>query len=146
MNRMLALLPDDYKPNFILHGLYLRCLPIQVRSHLLQEKISNPRALALKADKLFQSRISSPVNLLAEQFKEAQVSAVATKTRPFPASRRSQTPASSPRSSVPPGSCWYHRNMVTKLSIAGNPVQNRKTSSPAGGTPFPTCQFLRRTP
>ena len=71
MNRMLALLPDDYKPDFILHGLFLRRLPIEVCSHLLQEKISDPRALALKADKLFQSRVSSPVNLLAEQFQEA---------------------------------------------------------------------------
>ena len=71
MNRMLALLPDDYKPDFILRGLFLRRRPIEVRSHLLQEKILNPHALALKADKLFQSRVSSPVNLLAEQFKEA---------------------------------------------------------------------------
>ena len=71
MNRMLALLPDNYKPNFILRGLFLRRLPIEVRSHLLQKKISDPRALALKADEPFQSRVSSPVNLLAEQFKEA---------------------------------------------------------------------------
>ena len=47
MNRMLALLPDDYKPDFSLRGLFLRRLPIEVRSHLLQEKISDPRALAL---------------------------------------------------------------------------------------------------
>ena len=87
MNRMLALLPDDYKPDFILRGLFLRCLPIEVRSHLLQEKISDPRALALKADELFQSRVSSPVNLLAEQCEEARVSAVATKSRPSPAAR-----------------------------------------------------------
>ena len=66
MNRMLALLPDDYKPDFIPGGLFLRCLPIKVRSHLLQEKISDPNTLALKADKLFQSRVSSPVNMLAE--------------------------------------------------------------------------------
>ena len=30
MNRMLALLPDDYKPNFILRGLFLQRLPIDV--------------------------------------------------------------------------------------------------------------------
>ena len=47
MNRMLGLLLDDYKPDFILRGLFLRRLPILVRSHLLQEKISEPRALAL---------------------------------------------------------------------------------------------------
>ena len=65
------LLQDDYKPDFILRGLFLRRLHIEVRSHLLQEKILDPRALALKADELFQSRVSSPVNLLAEQFEEA---------------------------------------------------------------------------
>ena len=70
MNRMLALLLDDYKPDFILHGLFLRCLPIEVCSHLSQEKISDPRALALEADELFQSRISSPVNLLAGQLED----------------------------------------------------------------------------
>ena len=36
MNRILTLLPDNYKPNFILRGLILHCLPIEVRSHLLQ--------------------------------------------------------------------------------------------------------------
>ena len=30
MNRMLALLPDNYKPDFILRGLFLRRLPIKV--------------------------------------------------------------------------------------------------------------------
>ena len=54
MNRMLALLPDDYKPDLILRGLFLRRLPIKVRSHLLQEKILDPRALALKADEQFK--------------------------------------------------------------------------------------------
>ena len=106
----------------------------------------DPRALALKADKLFQSRVSSPVNLLAEQFEEAPVSAVATKTRPSPASRRSPTPAPSLRSPVSPDLVGIIRNMVTKLSIVGNPVRNQKTSSRAGGTSFPTCRFLQPTP
>ena len=44
MNRMLALLPGDYKPDFILRGLFLRRLPIDVRSHLLREKVDDPRA------------------------------------------------------------------------------------------------------
>ena len=58
MNRMLVLLPDDYKPDFILGGLFLRCLP-KVLAHLLQEKISDPCALALKGDKLFQDLFSN---------------------------------------------------------------------------------------
>ena len=42
MNRMLALLTGDYKPDFILRGLFLQCLPINVHSHLLHEKVSDP--------------------------------------------------------------------------------------------------------
>ena len=67
MNRMLTLLPDDYKPDFILRGLFLLRLPIDVRSHLLRKKVSDPQALVLKADKLYQSRVStSSVNLLSD--------------------------------------------------------------------------------
>ena len=63
----LALLPDNYKPDFILRGLFLRRLPIDVFSHLLSEKVSDSRALALKADELYQSRVSpSSVNLLSD--------------------------------------------------------------------------------
>ena len=47
MNRMFALLPDDYKQDFILRGLFFRRLSIYVRSHLLCKKVFNPRALAL---------------------------------------------------------------------------------------------------
>ena len=72
MNRMLDLLLDDYKPNFILRGLFLQGLPIDVRSHLLREKVTDPRALALKADKLYQSRVSpSSVNLLANDLGDS---------------------------------------------------------------------------
>ena len=63
MNQMLALLPNNYKPDFILRGLFLHRLLSDVCSHLLQENVSDPHALALKADKLFQSRVSSQVNL-----------------------------------------------------------------------------------
>ena len=52
MNRMLALLPEDYKPGFILRGLFLRRLFADVQAHLLQEDISDPRAFSLKADEL----------------------------------------------------------------------------------------------
>ena len=72
MNRMLALLPDDYKPDFILRGLFLWRLPINVHSHLLREKVSDPCSLALKANKLYQSRISlSLMDLLSEERNES---------------------------------------------------------------------------
>ena len=84
---MLALLPDDYKPDFILRGLFLRRLLIDVRSHLLREKLSNPRALALKANELYQSRVlSSLLNLLSE---DLQVNLVSSRTPRSPVSVKS---------------------------------------------------------
>ena len=139
MNRMLAILPDDYKPDFILRGLFLQRLPIDVHSHLLPEKVTDPQALALKADKLYQSRISSSwVNLLSEIFdKSLQVNTVSSRARPpkTPLSRRSQTPAPTSRPSTPSGACWIHKKHGDKA------VTCRKPSSPAGGTPHPTCWF-----
>ena len=107
--------------SFILCGLFLHPLPIQVRSHLLQEKISDPPTLALKADELFQSRISSSVNLLAGQLEDVQVNAVATRTRPSPSSKRSPTPALSSRSPSSPGSCWYHKKHGDKAQNCWKP-------------------------
>ena len=147
MNRMLALLPDDYKPDFILRGLFLRRLPIDVRSHLLREKVDDPRALALKADKLYQSRVSpSAMNLLSDDFGDAlQVNLVSSRakvpSRPgtpkisnsvkIPPSRRSQTrtrspsrsptPAPSSRSPTLPGFCWFHKKHGVKATNCRTP-------------------------
>ena len=113
MNRMLAFLPDDYKLDFIFRGLFLSHLPINVCSHLLCEKVSDPRALAQKAKELYQSQISSSlVNLLSEMLDESlQVNRVSSRTRPpiIPLSRRSPTPAPTSRPSTPPGACWFHK-------------------------------------
>ena len=112
---MLALLPDEYKPDFILRGLFLRHLPYDVHSHLLQEKVSDLRALALKANEFFQSKTLSPVNLLLDlQDDSVQVNAaVSTRTCPtFPRqvpSQHSATPALSTLSPSSPVPCWYHK-------------------------------------
>ena len=83
MNRMLDLLPDDFKLDFILRGLFLRCIPIDVWSHLLCKKVLDPRALALKADELYQSRVSpSSVNLLSHNHRDPlQVNLVSSHAR-----------------------------------------------------------------
>ena len=119
MNRMLALLSDDFNPDFILRGLFLVHIPIDVLSHLLCKKVSDPRALALKADELYQSRVSpSSVNLLSEDFcKSLQVNLVSSLARPLktplsakiPFSKRSPTPALTSRSLTPPGACCFHK-------------------------------------
>ena len=137
MNRMLALLPDDYKPDFILRGLFLRRLPIDVRSHLLRKKVSDPQALALKADELYQSRVSpSAVNLLANDFGESlQVNLVSSHARvpsrprtpkipnsvKIPPFKRSPTPAPTSRSPTASGLCWFHKKHGDKAcSFSGN--------------------------
>ena len=61
-----------------------------------------------------------PVNLLAEQFEEARVSAVATKTQPSPTSKRSLTPAPSSHSSSQ-GPCWYHKKHGNKAQHCQKP-------------------------
>ena len=111
MNRMLALLPDDYKPDFILRGVFLWRLPIDVRSHLLCKKVSDPQALALKDEELYQSQISSSsVNLLSKILDESlQVNTVSSCACPpkTPLLRQSPTPAPTSRSLMPPGACWF---------------------------------------
>ena len=136
MNRMLALLPDDYKPDFILQGLFLRHLPIDVRLHLLREKVSDPRALAFKADELYQSRVSpSSLNLLSEDLQVNLVSSCAPrelrseshgKVRISPSlSKRSPTPAPTPaptsRSPTLSSLCWFHKKHGEKANHCREP-------------------------
>ena len=104
MNRMLALLPEDYKPGFILRGLFLRRLPADVRAHLQQEDISDPRALSVKADELYHSHVSSSVNILsAEETLDPQI--VNTVRGPSSASRGRHSSFSSTSSSATTSRC-----------------------------------------
>ena len=109
-------------------------------SHLLREKVSNPRALALKADELYQSRVSySMLNLLSEDLQGNLVSSRTPRSpismKSPPLSKRSPTPAPTSRSPTPSGLCWYHKKPTT----VGNLVPFGETSSPAGGYSHPTC-------
>ena len=125
MNRMLALLPEDYKVGFIFRGLFLRRLPSDIRTHLLQDDISDPRALALKADELFQSFGSRPVSSLFPQDSDVslelfpgEVNALRRQKKSSVSGSRSssgskQIPSSSRSNSRRPAQtsslCWYHR-------------------------------------
>ena len=67
MNWMLALYPEDVKPDFVFRGLFLRRLPIEMRAHLLRESIDDLIEMALKADELHQNRVlSAAANILAD--------------------------------------------------------------------------------
>ena len=110
-----ALLPEDYKPSFIIPGLFLHRLSADVRSYLLQEDISDPPALSLKSGELYQSHGSSLVNILStkESFDSQSINTVrgpssASRTHCFSiASISSSTARRLPASS---SLCWYHRS------------------------------------
>ena len=115
MNKMLALLQEDFKPGFIFRGLFLRRLPAEVRAHLLQEDIADPRALGLKAEELYHSLVSSSVNVLSsEETLEPQiVNAVRGSSSASRGHRSSvsSTSSSATASRSPAASlCWYHRS------------------------------------
>ena len=100
MNRMLALLPDDYKPEFI------RCA-------LTSSPLESLGPSSFGSESRWIPLISSSsVNLLSEVLDESlQVNTVLYRTRPpkAPSSRRSSTPAPSSRSPTPPGAYWFHK-------------------------------------
>ena len=111
MSSMLALLPIGHKPCFFLWGAFLKRLPANVRAHLLRDDFSDPISLALKADKYYQSRVSSNPVYSVSSAPEDSINAVrsSASTRP----RHSATPHASSRQdsrSQSPNMCYYHRS------------------------------------
>ncbi len=113
MSNMLALLPVDHKPCFFLRGAFLKRLPADVRAHLLRDDFSDPISLALKADEIYKSRVSSsPVYVVSQEDSVNAVSSSAT-NRP----RRSATPhagRNQENRSLSPSMCYYHSSWGSK--------------------------------
>ena len=62
MNSMLFLLPDGHKPGFLFKFLFLKRLPTDIRSHLVNVKIDELWDLAVLADQLWSAtQVSPPV-------------------------------------------------------------------------------------
>ena len=114
MSNMLALLPLSHKPCFFLRGAFLKRLPADVRAHLLRDDFSDPIALALKADEIYQSRVSSSTVYSMSSTQEDVVNVV--RSPPTNRPRRSSTPHSGSRDnrSSSPTLCYYHRSWGTK--------------------------------
>ena len=56
---MLGLLPAGHAPCFFVQAAFLKRLTPDVRAHLLHDRTLDPLTLALCADKIFQSYVSS---------------------------------------------------------------------------------------
>ena len=59
MTKMLALLPSGRKACFFLCDGFLKCLPADVRFHLVNNRTTDPLSLALRGNKIYQSQVSS---------------------------------------------------------------------------------------
>lgn len=55
MDRMLGLL-GEHQPDFIFTGIFLRCMPEDIRGTLVHSGVADHRQLALDADKLWKAR------------------------------------------------------------------------------------------
>ena len=56
MDAMLALLPEDEVPGSLFLELFMECLPIEMRDHLVTNEFKNPTEMALHADRLWDAR------------------------------------------------------------------------------------------
>ena len=110
MSSMLALLPVGHEPCFFLQGAFLKRLPADVHAHLLRDDFSDLISLALKADKIYQSRVASNPVYAVSSTPEDSINAVRSSGSSRP--RRSATPHASNRQdnrSQSPTMCYYHR-------------------------------------
>ena len=114
MSNMLALLPLDHKPCFFLRGAFLKRLPADIRAHLLRDDFSDPITLALKADEIYQSRVSSSPVYAVSSAPEDSVNAV--RSSPTNRPQRSATPYSGSwdNRSSSPTLCYYHHAWGSK--------------------------------
>jgi hypothetical protein len=117
MSNMLALLPTGHEPCFFLTGAFLKRLPADIRAHLLRDNFSDPISFALKADELYQSRVSSSQVYSVSSTPDDQQSVNAIRPSVPNRSRRSATPHTSSRQdsrSQSPTMCYYHRSWGSK--------------------------------
>ena len=82
------------------------------------------------------------MNLLAGQLKDVQFHAVATRTIHLLYPSVLLLQLRPPVLHLLQDHVGTIRSMEIKLKTVGNPVWSRKSSSPAGGAPLPTCGFL----
>ena len=59
MSQMLGFLSVSHEPCFFLQATFLKRLPVDIQSHLVHDRTSDPLTLALHAYEIFQSRVSS---------------------------------------------------------------------------------------
>ena len=72
-SKMLHMLSEDHKPRFFVRRHFLCRLPGEICSHLLQEDIKDPRALARNADELWKNSNGTALNALSDASEDQEV-------------------------------------------------------------------------
>ena len=118
MSKMLSLLPAGHEACFFLRGAFLKRLPTDVRSQLVHDNTSDPLTLAIRADKIHQSRVASAVNYVSSVPDDYPFLAVRAPNVSHGRSQCSPTPGPHPHCPSAPSSashrsdspdlCWYH--------------------------------------
>ena len=69
MSSMLALLPDNHKPCFFLHGAFLNRLPADIRAHLLRIDFTNIINWSTITIRVFPRKKNTPIVQRYSDFK-----------------------------------------------------------------------------
>ena len=123
LNRMVALLPRGVspdKPGWLFEAHFLRLLPSDVTSHLIGVNFDSIRAMAKRADELFDARPASASAFAAPAAAVVEVSA--------PPSGSVAAPAADECFAVrqPAVYCWYHASFGEKATRCRDPCSWKK--------------------
>ena len=123
MSPMLGILPEGHALCFFRPSAFLKRLPAHVWAHLVHASVSDSLTLALHADKIFQSCVSSASTVNHISFdpflgEEFPVHAVCFPTTPCarcystpgPSFRHAPAASSASCCSAFLSLCWYHRS------------------------------------
>ena len=131
LNRMIALLPRGVspdKPGWLFEAHFLRLLPSDVTSHLVGVSFDSVRAMAKRADELFDARPASSLPAAAVTAPGFEAPAAAGSSPP-PA----QTADECCAVRQPAVYCWYHASFGDKATRCRSPCAWKKQGNGKGG-------------
>ena len=104
MSKMLILLPADHQAFFFFCGAFLQRLPSDVRANLVNDWISDPLSLAICADKIYRSQVSTTPALhhVSPASEKCPFLTIRAPPASRPSSQRSPTPGPRNCCSQPP--------------------------------------------
>ena len=140
LNRMLSLLPRDVsteKPGWLFEAHFLRRLPADIAAHLVGVDYASVRAMAKRADELFDARPSSSSLVVAAVGGGMAVPGGELHMGPSPSSAPSAASAADGEcfavSNRDKPFCWYHASFGEKATRCRSPCAWKPAGNAKGG-------------